>query len=31
MNPEERKMLFLARRMLCSIAEAIGVPELKGT
>lgn len=28
MNPEERTMLFLARGMLCNIAEAIGMPEL---
>jgi len=31
MNPEERTMLFLARGMLCNIAEAIGMPELKET
>ncbi|MBP1967278.1 TetR/AcrR family transcriptional regulator [Paenibacillus aceris] len=29
MNAEERTMLFLARGMLCNIAEAIGMPELK--
>ncbi|XOK62201.1 TetR/AcrR family transcriptional regulator [Paenibacillus elgii] len=31
MNPEERTMLFLARGMLCNIAEIIGMPELKET
>ncbi|MGO4350031.1 TetR/AcrR family transcriptional regulator [Paenibacillus sp. MCAF9] len=30
-NSEERTMLFLARGMLCNIAEAIGMPELKET
>lgn len=28
-NPEERTYLFLARGMLCNIAEAIQLPELK--
>ncbi|MBD3917310.1 TetR/AcrR family transcriptional regulator [Paenibacillus sp. PR3] len=28
-NPEERTMLFLARGMLCNIAKAIEMPELK--
>ncbi|MEV5027166.1 TetR/AcrR family transcriptional regulator [Paenibacillus sp. LPE1-1-1.1] len=30
-NPEQSTMLFLARGMLCNIAEAIGMPELKET
>ncbi len=30
-NPEQCTMLFLARGMLCNIAEAIGMPELKET
>jgi AcrR family transcriptional regulator len=30
-NPEERTMLFLARGMICNLAEAINMPELKET
>lgn len=30
-NPEQSTMLFLARGMLCNIAEAISMPELKET